>query len=65
MKVRGETHYQCQKRAISVTAVRFKGQVHPFVYIGGVIEDANVARRLIGSQLKAAFESSMADTTAL
>lgn len=49
----------------SVTAVRFKGQVHPFVYIGGVIEDANVARRLIGSQLKAAFESSMADTTAL
>ncbi|MBM6588945.1 alpha/beta hydrolase [Brevibacterium sp. RIT 803] len=49
----------------SVTAVRFKGQVHPFVYIGGVIEDANVARRLIGSQLKQAFESSMADTTAL
>lgn len=48
----------------SVTAVRFKGQVHPFVYIGGVIEDANVARRLIGSQLKAAFESTPESSTA-
>lgn len=39
----------------TVTSVRFTGQVHPFFFIGGVIEDTNVARRLIGTQLRASF----------
>lgn len=38
------------------TVVEFAGQVHPFVYFADVIGDALVARRLIGSQIKAAFE---------
>lgn len=38
-----------------VSLVQFAGQVHPFVYLGGVIADATVARRHIGRQLKAAF----------
>lgn len=41
-----------------VSTLQFGGQVHPFVYLGGVNEDANVARRIIGSQLKTAFEAS-------
>lgn len=41
-----------------VSTIQFAGQVHPFVYLGGVIEDANVARRLIGTQLKTAFAAS-------
>ncbi len=40
-----------------VTAIRFKGQVHPFVFMGGVIEDAHVARRFIGAQLREAFSA--------
>lgn len=39
-----------------VTVVEFAGQVHPFVFMSGVIDDALVARRLIGAQLKAAFQ---------
>lgn len=39
-----------------VSIIQFAGQVHPFVYLGGVIGDSNVARRHIGRQLKAAFE---------
>lgn len=38
-----------------VSTVEFVGQVHPFVYLGGIIGDAHVARQLIGRRLKAAF----------
>lgn len=38
------------------TVVEFAGQVHPFVYFAEVISDALVARRLIGGQIKAAFD---------
>lgn len=37
------------------TVVEFAGQVHPFLYFAGLIGDALVARRLIGSRLAAAF----------
>lgn len=38
-----------------VSTVEFMGQVHPFVSLGGIIDDAHVARQLIGRRLKAAF----------
>lgn len=41
----------------SVSLIQFAGQVHPFVYLGGVIGDANIARRHIGRQLRVAFET--------
>lgn len=39
----------------TVNAVQFNGQVHPFVQVGGVIRDGKVARRVIGTELKAAL----------
>ncbi|KFE67299.1 alpha/beta hydrolase [Hyalangium minutum] len=33
----------------------FEGQVHPFVMLGGIIDAANEARRLIGEQLRQSF----------
>ncbi|MER7607755.1 alpha/beta hydrolase [Nocardioides sp. NPDC127503] len=38
-----------------VSTVRFLGQTHPFVYLGGVVNDAHVARRFLGQQLGASF----------
>lgn len=40
-----------------VSAIEFKGQVHPFVQMGGIISDALVARRLIGTELRHALRS--------
>ncbi len=40
-----------------VSVAEFMGQVHPFIHLGEIIQDAHVARRLIGRQLKFAFES--------
>lgn len=40
---------------IDVTCVRFQGQVHPFFFMGGIMKDAHVARRLVGSELRVAF----------
>lgn len=54
----GESYARAMSEADNtVTSVRFTGQVHPFLFIGGVIEDANVARRLIGTQLRASFSN--------
>lgn len=39
-----------------VTCVRFNGQVHPFVYMGGIMNDARAARRFIGGELRATFQ---------
>lgn len=39
-----------------VTTVRFLGQVHPFVQIGGLINDAHVARQFLGRQLKESLQ---------
>lgn len=44
------------EQGIQATVVEFAGQVHPFLFLAGVIDDALVARRLIGGQLKAAFQ---------
>ena len=38
-----------------VSSIEFKGQVHPFVQMGGIISDALVARTIIGSELKRAL----------
>ena len=40
-----------------VSVIEFKGQVHGFVHMGAIIQDANVAHRLIGTELKAALAS--------
>lgn len=45
------------KQGNHATLVEFAGQVHPFVYLGGLIKDALVARRLIAAQLKASFQA--------
>ena len=42
-----------QRAGGEVTAVCFRGQVHPFVNAAALIADAHVARRLIGVELKA------------
>ncbi|MFG1644217.1 alpha/beta hydrolase [Amycolatopsis sp. NPDC049252] len=42
---------------VPVELRRFDGQVHPFIALGGLIEDANVARRWIGERLAAAFRA--------
>lgn len=41
-----------------VTTVRFAGQVHPFVQMGGIIDDAHVARQFLGRRLRASFDPS-------
>ncbi|MGW6487620.1 alpha/beta hydrolase [Streptomyces sp. NPDC055056] len=40
---------------VHVNCVRFLGQVHPFLYFPVIMRSANAARRLIGSELRAAF----------
>lgn len=51
-------HYAARLRAagVPVTERRFDGQVHPFVYLAGVIDDAVTARAFIGAQLRAALD---------
>ncbi|WP_219417073.1 alpha/beta hydrolase [Pseudonocardia nigra] len=44
-----------QAAGVPVALRRFDGQVHPFVYLGGIIDDALVARRFMGERLRAAF----------
>jgi acetyl esterase len=56
LRDQGEKYGRAMMEAgTQVTTVRFQGQVHPFLYMGGIIEDAHAARRFIGAQLKAAF----------
>ena len=38
-----------------VSSIEFKGQVHPFVQMGGIISDALIARTIIGSELRRAL----------
>lgn len=45
------------KQGNSVSTVRFLGQTHPFIYIGGIINDSHTARQLLGRRLKASFTS--------
>lgn len=40
---------------VPVTTRRFDGQVHPFVYMAGLIDAAVEARQLVGNQLRAAL----------
>jgi len=52
----GEAYARDLERAgVEVTLRRFDGQVHPFVLIGSVIDDALVARSWLGERLRAAF----------
>jgi acetyl esterase len=40
---------------VDVTLRRFDGQVHPFVLLGGLIDDANAARSWLGDRLRSAL----------
>lgn len=40
-----------EEAGIDVMLQRFDGQVHPFVAMGGLIDDASVARQIIGRRL--------------
>lgn len=46
---------QLRDAGVPTSAVRFSGQVHPFVYMAGLIDDAAVAREFIGARLRAAL----------
>lgn len=46
---------QLRAAGIAVELRRFDGQVHPFVLLAGIIDDAVEARRWIGERLRAAF----------
>ncbi|MFJ7748942.1 alpha/beta hydrolase [Arthrobacter sp. NPDC097144] len=52
----GEAYARRLREAgVPTTAVRFSGQVHPFLYMAGLIDDAVVAREFIGSRLRSAL----------
>lgn len=40
-----------------VSIVRFVGQAHPFIYLGGLIRDAHTARQVLGARLRRSFTS--------
>ena len=40
---------------VEVTARRFDGQIYTFVSLGGIVDDANVARASLGERLRAAL----------
>jgi acetyl esterase len=46
-----------EQAGVEVTLRRFDGQVHPFILIGGLIDDAGVARSWLGERLRAALTS--------
>ena len=48
---------QLREAGVPTTAVRFSGQVHPFLYMAGLIDDAAAAREFIGTRLRAAFST--------
>lgn len=54
----GEAYAAAMQRAgVDVELRRFDGQVHPFVAMGGVIDDASVARRYVAERIRSAFGS--------
>jgi acetyl esterase len=44
-----------EQAGVEVTLRRFDGQVHPFILVGGLIDDAGVARSWLGERLRAAL----------
>ncbi|MCC3279921.1 alpha/beta hydrolase [Arthrobacter sp. zg-Y40] len=46
---------QLREAGVPTTAVRFGGQVHPFLYMAGLIDDAGAAREFIGARLRQAL----------
>ena len=46
---------QLREAGVPTTAVRFNGQVHSFVYIAGMIDDAAAALEFIGARLRSAL----------
>jgi acetyl esterase len=52
----GEEYAQRLEAAgVKVTLRRFDGQVHPFILLGGLVDDANVARAWVGDRLRDAL----------
>lgn len=52
----GEAYADRLRRSgVDVTLRRFDGQVHPFILLGGLIDDANEARRWVAARLRAAL----------
>lgn len=53
----GEAYAAAMQRAgVEVELRRFDGQVHPFVAMGGVIDDASVARRYLADRIASALK---------
>jgi acetyl esterase len=54
---RSERSYarRLEQAGVEVTARRFDGQIHTFISLGGIIDDANVARSWLGERLREAF----------
>lgn len=53
----GEAYATALRAAgVPVESRCFAGQIHPFVMLGGIIDAAHEARRLIGQRLRQAFE---------
>ena len=52
----GEVYARRLRQAgVEVTLRRFDGQVHPFILLGGLVDDANVARAWLGERLGSAL----------
>jgi acetyl esterase len=52
----GEAYAERLREAgVAMAIRRFAGQVHPFILLGGLIDDANEARRWIAGQLRSAL----------
>jgi acetyl esterase len=52
----GESYAQALRSArVPVEYRCFEGQVHPFVMMGGIIDAAHEARRLVGERLRQSF----------
>jgi acetyl esterase len=44
-----------REAGVDVTLRRFDGQVHPFILLAGLVDDARVARSWLGERLRGAF----------
>jgi acetyl esterase/lipase len=55
----GESYAAALRAAgVPVTLRRYAGQVHPFVSLGGIIDDARRARRFVGERLRESLHAS-------
>ena len=47
--------YALAEAGVSVTSVRFNGQIHPFLYFAGLFPAAQDARRFLAAQVREAI----------